>query len=215
MNKLTRTEVLGIILLAFAVGIYFYPTLPAIMASHWNISGEVNGSMTKFWGTFSLPTLSLALFLVFLLIPKIDPLKENYEKFGRYFDGFILVLELFLFYLYILTIVWNLGYRFDMTGTLTPALGILFYYIGILLEQAKPNWFIGIRNPWTLSSEEVWNKTNKLGGGLYKAAGVIAILGILAGGFSIFFVLIPIVAVSIYLTIYSYLEFNKQSSRKK
>jgi uncharacterized membrane protein len=154
--------------------------------------------------------MSAALFGLFLLIPKIDPLKENVVKFGKYFDGFILIMELFLFYLYLLTIFWNRGAEFNMTGFLTPATGILFYYMGILIENAKPNWFIGIRTPWTLSSENVWTKTHQLGGKLYKAAGVISFFGILAGNYGIFFVLIPIVCVSIYLTVYSYMEYKKE-----
>jgi uncharacterized membrane protein len=214
MNKI-KTAVIAMILISFVVAIFLYPQMPDMMASHWNYTGQVNGYMSKFWGLFLMPILSLALFGIFLLIPKIDPLKENVAKFGKYFDGFILVMELFLFYLYLLTIFWNRGVEFNMTGLLTPALGILFYYIGILIENAKPNWFIGIRTPWTLSSENVWTKTHRLGGKLYKAAGVISLFGIFAGDYGIFFVLIPIVFVSIYLTVYSYMEYKKETNGKK
>ncbi|MCD6528067.1 SdpI family protein [bacterium] len=103
-----------------------------------------------------------------MIIPKIDPLKKNLEKFRNYFERFFILLFLFLFYLYLLTIFWNLGLRFYIGQAMIPALAILFYYCGVLLEKAKRNWFIGIRTPWTLSSDEVWDKTHQLGGRLFN-----------------------------------------------
>jgi len=70
-----------ILILSFAAGIYFYPLMPGIMASHWDISGNVNGYIPKFWGVFMLPLVLTAMLVLFVLIPKIDPLKKNIEKF--------------------------------------------------------------------------------------------------------------------------------------
>ncbi len=96
---------------------------------------------------------------------------------------------------------------------LIPALGILFYYAGILVENAKRNWFIGIRTPWTLSSEKVWDKTHKIGGKLFKIAGIIALLGILFQKYALFFVLVPIISVAIYTIVYSYFEYQKETKK--
>jgi len=123
--------VLGIILLSFIVGIYLYSQMPEKMASHWNAKGEVDGYMSKFWGLFLMPLISVGLFLLFIAVPKIDPLKHNVEKFRRYYDGFIVLIIVFLFYLYLLTIFWNIGIRFEMIQLLVPAFGILFYYCGV------------------------------------------------------------------------------------
>ena len=202
--------ILGIILLSFAMGIYFYPQMPDKMASHWNAQGQVDGYLSKFWGLFLMPFVSLGLLLLFILIPKIDPLKKNIEKFRKYFDGFIVLIIVFLFYIYLLTIFWNIGIRFDMGQFLVPALGILFYYAGILVENAKRNWFIGIRTPWTLSSEKVWQKTHKLGGKLFKAAGLIAFAGLFFPGYALYLVLVPVLLVAIYTVVYSYFEYQKQ-----
>jgi len=206
--------ILIIILLSFAVGIYLYPQMPEKMASHWNIKGQVDGYMPKLWGLFLMPIISVFLLLLFILIPKIDPLKENIKKFRNYFDWFIILIVLFLFYLYLLTIFWNRGTRFDMVLLLTPAFGILFYYAGILIENAKQNWFIGIRTPWTLSNEKVWDKTHKLGGKLFKAAGIISFFGILFKNYSLFFVIIPVLFFSIYTVIYSYFEYQKEKNHR-
>ena len=202
--------ILGIILLSFLIGIYLYPKMPEKMASHWNAQGQVDGYVSKFWGLFLMPFISLALFLLFILIPKIDPLKANIEKFRKYFDGFIIFTILFLFYLFTLTIFWNFGVKFSMNQVLPPAFGILFFYCGILIEKAKRNWFIGIRTPWTLSNDKVWERTHKIGGKLFKVVGIIAFLGIIFPNYALFLILFPVIAVSIYTVVYSYFEYRKE-----
>ena len=210
-----KSHILIIILIlsSFGIGAYFFPQMPEKMASHWNAKGEVDGYISKFWGLFLMPIILLGLFLLFILIPKIDPLKENIAKFRKYFDGFIVLITLFLFYIYLLSIAWNLGKRFNMGQMMMPALGMLFYYCGILTENAKRNWFIGIKTPWTLSSERVWNKTHKIGGKLFKAAGLIAFLGIFFPNYAFYFILVPALLVAFYTIIYSYFEYQKETKR--
>ncbi len=199
-----------IISISFVIGIYFYPEFSDQVASHWNTKGEVDGYISKFWGLFLMPIVSLALWLLFLLIPKIDPLKKNVEKFRKYFDTFVVLIILFLFYVYLLTIAWNLGARFDMGRVMVPAMGILFFYIGVLLKHAKRNWFIGIRTPWTLSSDKVWDKTHELGGKLFKIAGVITILSIFFSKWSFWIVIASALLVTIYTLVYSYFLYQKE-----
>jgi len=185
--------------------------MPEKMASHWNVQGEIDGYTSKWWGLFLMPIISLGMFLFFILIPKIDPLKENIKKFRKYFDGFMVLIIFFLFYIYLLSVFWNLGLRFDMSRFMMPALGLLFYYCGILVKNAKRNWFIGIRTPWTLSNDKVWEKTHKMGGKLFKVAGLLVLVGIFFPKCALFFVLIPIFLIVIYLIVYSYLEYQKET----
>ena len=98
-----------------------------------------------------------------------------------------------------------------MVQMLAPAFGVLFYCLGILLGNAKRNWFVGIRTPWTLSSDVVWDKTHKMGGKLFKAAGVVAFLGVLVPAYALLLVIVPVIAVAVYTFVYSYFEFVKQS----
>jgi uncharacterized membrane protein len=202
--------VLTVILFSLVLGVYFYPQLPEMMASHWNATGEVDGYTSKFWGLFLMPLISLALFLFFITIPKIDPLKKNIVKFKEYFDWFVFLIILFLFYIDALTIFYGLGYRFNLVLYLVPAFGVLFYYCGILIEHSKRNWFIGIRTPWTLASDKVWNKTHKLGGILLKICGVFALLGFFLEDSAIYFVIVPPILASVYLFVYSYFEYQKK-----
>lgn len=205
----------GIIFVSFALGAVLYSEMPEKMATHWGMNGEVDGYMMKSFGLFFMPSLSIFLLGLFLLIPEIDPMKANIEKFRKYYDGFIIFLLLFLLYVHGLILAWNLGIEFNMTLAILPAMGLLFYYLGVLMENAKRNWSIGIRTPWTLSSDNVWGKTHKLGAKLYRAAGIIAMLGIFFENYAIALILIPIISVSIYLIIYSYSEYRKELEVKK
>ena len=199
---------LGIIILSFILGVYLYPRMPEKMASHWNAQGEVNGYLPKFWSLFLVPLISVGLFLLFTVIPKIDPLKHNIEEFRKYYDGFVVLVILFLFYVHILTILWNMGVKFSIVQMLAPAFAILYYYCGVLSENAKRNWFVGIRTPWTLSSERVWEKTHKIGGKLFKASGVIAFIGTFFQNYALFFILVPVILVAVYTIVYSYVEYR-------
>jgi len=201
---------LAIIVFSFIVAVFCYPLMPEKMASHWGMSGEVNGYMPKFWGLFLMPIVSLIIFALFVFIPKIDPMKENFAKFRKYFDWFIVLFEIFLLYIYILTLLWNIGIKFDFVFAIVPATALLFYYIGIMIERSERNWFVGIRNPWTLSSDIVWKKTHKLGGRLFKVAGLVAFSGILFPECAFLLFILPVIIFAIFINFYSYFIFKKE-----
>ncbi|MBN2014219.1 MAG: SdpI family protein [Candidatus Altiarchaeota archaeon] len=201
---------LGLIVLAFALGVWLYPQMPDRMASHWNARWEVDGYMPKVWSIFLIPVILAGLLVLFILIPKIDPLKKNIQEFRKYYDIFVVLIVLFLFYIHVIILLWNLGTRLNMNLVLSPALAGLFYYCGILIENAKRNWFIGIRTPWTLSSDRVWEKTHRIGGKLFKAAGLIALAGVLLPDYAMYFILAPVLLVTAYTVVYSYLEYRKE-----
>ena len=201
--------IIAIILMSFGIAAYYYPQMPDQMASHWNSAGEVDDTMSKCWALYLMPGITLLMYLMFLVIPKIDPLKKNIEKFRIWFDWFILLMVIFLFYVYILTLAFNLGHTFNMTTALLPAMGVLFIFIGQMLEHAERNWFIGIRTPWTLSSDKVWKKTHMLGGKLFKVAGVLIFLTVVMGKFALWIVLISALWAGLYPVVYSYFEYQK------
>ncbi|HOM96491.1 MAG: SdpI family protein [Candidatus Methanofastidiosa archaeon] len=199
----------GIILLSFFIGIVSYSYMPDMMPMHWNAQGEIDGYMGKLWGLFMSPMISLGLFALFLVIPKLDPRRSNLESFKEYYQGIILVIVGFLFYVYILTILSAIGYKFNMVQAMSISFAVLFYYIGIVLKKTKSNFFVGIKTPWTLSDEKVWEKTHDLGGKLFKISGIIAFFGALFKEVAIFLMIIPIIVASIFIYIYSYLEYAK------
>jgi len=202
--------ILAMVLFFFIIGIYFYPQMPEKIASHWNAQGKVDGYMSKFWGVFLIPFVLLGLTLLFIAIPRIDPLKANIEKFRKYYDGFIALFLIFMFSIYFQIILWNIEIKISPNVTIPIGIGILSFYIGMLCENAKRNWFIGIRTPWTLSSERVWEKTHKIGGKLFKIGGIIIFAGVFFQGYALFFIFIPLISIAIYTIAYSYIEYQKE-----
>jgi len=202
--------IVGIALLSFAIGVYYYPQMPEQMASHWNAKGLVDDYLPRFWGLFLIPITLVGLALLFMAIPRIDPLRENIEKFRKYYDGFVILFMMFMVFVYFQTILWSIGIEISPNAFLPIAAGLLFVGAGILVENTRRNWFVGIRTPWTLSSDEVWDKTHRMGGNLFKIAGVIAIVGILFQSYAVYFVLIPALLVAVYTVVYSYLEYRKE-----
>ena len=201
-----------IILLFFIVGAFFYNSMPDQMASHWNVNDEVDGYVSRFWGVFMMPLTSMFILVLFLVLPNIDPLKENIIAFRKEFNLFILVILIFLLYVWLLTLLWNLGFTSFKIGTaILPALGFLFVFIGYLIRKSKRNWFIGIRTPWTLSSDTVWAEIHRIGGTLFIVSGFFTVLGVFFGDYGIWFTLVPILSSSLFLYVYSYILYQRET----
>ena len=212
-TKVTTTLSLIIIIISIIAGALVYDQMPDQMASHWGPDDQVNGYMGKFGGVFMMPLMSLGLLALFLVIPNLDPLKENIAEFRKIFNLFILVFIVFFTYVWALTIFWNLGYTsFNMSIAILPAIGLLFFFIGYMLRDAKRNWFIGIRTPWTLSSDTVWNETHRLGAILFMASGILAMLGGFFGEYAVWFILVPTLGTTIFLVAYSYILYKKENA---
>ncbi|MFH1294385.1 MAG: DUF1648 domain-containing protein [Candidatus Aenigmatarchaeota archaeon] len=207
--KLATDLMIAIILVGFISAAYFFPTFPDMVPSHWNASGQVDGYMPKAWALFMMPAISVIMLLLFIAIPRIDPMKENIKKFMAYYRALVVLIMMFLLYIHFLMIVWTLGVTFNMNQAISPAMAVLFYFIGVLMAKTKKNWFVGIRTPWTLSSTKVWNKTHQRGSALFKASGIIALLGLVIPDYAVIFLIVPVIASAIYLFAYSYFEYQK------
>lgn len=213
----TRTAfwlIFTLILIALLSGVLLWDRLPLQMASHWNAADEVDGYTTRFWGVFLMPLISLGMAGLFWVIPLIDPLRENIARFRGMFNAFIVIVIAFLLYLHFLTLIYNLGVHFRMSRVLLPAMGVLIYFAGELIRQAKRNWFIGIRTPWTLSDDRVWAETHRLGSLLFKAAAVLIGVGAFLGEWGIWVVLGSILIAALVPLVYSYVLYERYRKEK-
>ena len=212
----TRTTIFTtIFLIAFALAfsISIFDRLPDQMASHWNTANQVDGYMSRFWGAFLMPIVAVGMLALFLVIPNIDPLKANIAKFRNYFNAFIALMVTFLVFMHVLTLLWNLGFdQFNMGAAMLPALGLIFIFAGIMMRQAKRNFFIGIRTPWTLSSDRVWDQTHRIGSTLFIASGILALLGAFFANYAIWFILIPVLGSTLFLLVYSYVLYQQETT---
>jgi uncharacterized membrane protein len=207
----TRTVALLVVLislLSFAAGWLAYPYLPENIASHWDASGIANGYSSKNTVLTSIPLLILGQGLIMLFLPRLDPLRANLSGFLTTYHQVILVTAGFLLYMQVAMLLLNLGWQINILMLLIPAFAMLFYFTGRMVENARRNWFIGIRNPWTLSNDLVWEKTHRLGGRLFKGTALICLLGLLFPQVAFFFIIVPALGTALILVVYSYLTFR-------
>ena len=202
-----------IVVIALILSLVFYGQVPDRVDSHWDEQGRVNGTMTRFWGMFLMPLMMGGITLLLIFLPRIDPLNPNFIGFQKYYYAFILVFNLFMLLIHAYMVLWNAQIiRFNAIGIISVGTGILLYASGVMVKNAKRNWFAGIRTPWTLSSEIVWDKTHLLGSYLFKAAGVLTCFSILIPRFGIWIILISSLGVSVVTVVYSYIIYRQEQS---
>ncbi|KAB1192682.1 DUF1648 domain-containing protein [Haloferax sp. MBLA0076] len=199
----------GFVALAGILSLLAAPELPALLVSNWGASGEPNGTLPKGIALWLFPALTAALLVVFAVIPRIDPLRENIAAFRPYYDWFVVVFAGYMLVLHAGIIAFNLGYEFDFTALVLVAAAGLFYYVGVLVAHAERNWFVGIRTPWTLSSEAVWRRTHTLGGRLFKLTAVLTVVGLFFGEYAIFFLVVPALFAAVVTVAYSYYLYER------
>lgn len=202
-----------IIMLPFIYLAYIWNTLPAQVPIHWNAQGEIDGyagRISLLLIPFALPVLT---YIIFSFIPKLDPkgkiglMGTKYHNLKLLLVAMMSLLALFIIYSSKKASIGNMNYIF-------AGLGILFIILGNFMKTIKPNYFLGIRTPWTLENEQVWKETHELAGKLWFIGGLlITILTLLLPkeyGFNLFIsitVLLALVPI-----IYSYLRFQKYKS---
>ncbi len=181
MSKEIKWEwpLLVLVALTFIAALWVYPQLPERVPMHWNFRGEVDGYGGRFAGAFGIPLLNLAIYVLFIFLPWLDPKYENYSKFPEVYRILRYAIQLFLVGLYLIVIASALGHPVPV-GRIVPAgVALLMVIIGNYLGRVRHNYFLGIRTPWTLASEEVWRKTHRLTAYIWTAAAVIALIAAL------------------------------------
>lgn len=185
--------------------------LPERIPIHWNIRGEVDGWAGKWPGAFLLPALGLGMWLLFRVLPRIDPRRVNYERFEPTYWTLANVVLVFFALVHVLSLGTALGWSIDAPRVILVALGSLFVALGNYLPRVKPNWWMGIRTPWTLDSDQVWRDTHRLGGKMFVAAGLATIAAALLSpqrGFGLMFA--ALVLAAMVPLVYSYVAWRRE-----
>lgn len=175
-----KTEIapIALIVIAWAASYYFYGRLPDSVPTHWNFSGEPDGWSSRGFASLFFPALVTGAYLLYLLVPALDPKRERYAEFRRPYHIFKACFVGLLVALYFAIGFAGLGYDVPVDTLATLLVGALLVVIGNYMGKLKQNWLFGIRTPWTLSSEAVWNKTHRLGGKLFIVAGVLVAMSL-------------------------------------
>ena len=213
-RKAINLTILLTVLAMLAFGAWAYPRLPEQTPSHWNAQGAVDDTLPRLWAVLLMPLMTLGIGYLLVYIPAIDPLGKNVESFRWVYHGFIAGFCVYMAYIHVLTLLAGLGVAFNMTLMLLPAMGLLFIGIGSLLEHARPSWFIGIRTPWTLSSEAVWLETHRVGAWVFRVAGALCVLAaFLPPILSIGVILVALLGAALGTVVYSYFVYRRLNQK--
>ena len=205
-----RANFLSYLFIVAAVGVaaWLYPGIPEQVPNHWNVHGEVDGYMPKPWGVVVLPLAAILVFMVMRLIPVISPKGYRTEPFANVMHIFQVAMVGFMSLVAVLVLLEASGVNVHLNKVIFGALGALFIVIGNYFGKVRKNFFLGIRTPWTLASDEVWARTHRIGGRLFVLYGVIMLAGM--------FVMVPpvvfLVMVGVIVlvpVVYSYVAYKR------
>lgn len=196
---------------AFALGVY--ARLPQRVPSHWNLHGQVDGWMEKPWGPLLQPLAATLVLGVLWVLPRIDPRRANIERFEQDRRLLINLLILFLAVVEATTLGHALGWPVQVDRVILASIGLLLVGLGNYLPRIRSNWFMGIRTPWTLSSERVWRDTHRVGGRAFVGAGLVMALAALLPAALRPWAVGTAVAVAVALPlVYSYVAWRRETA---
>ena len=161
---------------AIIFSIWVYPRLPAEVVTHWGVDGQPNGWSSPLVACLVVPSIGLLMAALFTVIPRIDPRQESWLQHGTTYYLVANVVLAFVAGMQVLLLGQALGWGVPIPRVIMAAVGGLFVLLGLLMPSMRPNWFMGIRTPWTLSSDVVWRKTHLLGRKCFVLAGCLLVL---------------------------------------
>lgn len=211
-----RTELPLWILMAamFVAACVAWPSAPDRIPIHWGLDGQVNGYGGRFEGLLLLPLITLGVYLSMLFVPGLDPGRLNYPLFAGAYYVLRFGLVGFFAVLYGVIHLALHGQPVDMNRIAPLLAGVLLILIGGVLGKIRPNWFVGVRTPWTLSSKTSWVRTHRVAGWVVMLGGLALATAGLVGDQS--FIVAAFAATMLgvlWCVIYSYLVWRKDPDR--
>lgn len=176
-NKISIYLVIRVLLVLgmFLIGAYLYPMLPDLFPTHWNIEGQVDGQMHKSVGLWLIPGMCLAFLVLFPMLSKLDPKNKNYPKFKDSWEALQTVFIVYFGYIFAASVYFSMNPEQTslMGNHVVFGIGALFVVIGNFMGKIRQNYFIGVKTPWALNDEEVWQKTQRVGGWTFVLGGIV------------------------------------------
>lgn len=201
-----KTELFPVLALiaAFIAGIVVVLHLPPVVPIHWNTAGVADGWGSRYTAAFFMPVIVLAVYLLLLALPYLDPRDVRHIEFRNPYHALKAAIVAALLVAYAGLIAQDLGKAVPINSVFI-LLGVLFVVVGATLPRLGRNWMMGIRNPWTLTNETVWHRTHRFGGKVFIIAGILSILtAFLPGSSAVIMFIIIILAAVILVNAYSW-----------
>lgn len=209
-EKIINLIILFLLIAVVGSSFYFYSVLPDKVITHWNFAGEADGWSSKNFYVIFFPALIIFMWLLFKFLPKIDPRAKGYHDFKSAYLAMQLIFMVFFSLVYLISTLVNLNYDISISWMIMTLIGLMFMALGLCMPQLKPNWFVGIKTPWTLSNDYVWQKTHQFGGIMFFIAGLIFIIMPYWPESWYFYMFILSMFLILSTIVYSYYIFHKQ-----
>jgi uncharacterized membrane protein len=148
---------------------------------HWDLAGEADAFASKEVGLLMTPALAIGLLALFVVLPAVEPRGRNLARSGPAYLTMTAAAIVFTGAVHV-AVVWTaLGNSIDIPRVVGGGLGLLYIVIGNMLGKTRSTWFMGVRTPWTLSSERSWSKTHRLAGRLFAGLGGLTLIAAVTG----------------------------------
>ena len=204
----------AIIAIQIIVGIFGFIVLPDTVPIRWGLNGQPNGYGPKWIITFLFPLLSIGTYVLIRLLLAAGPRLGGRQATAANLQIAKVIIAgiiLFMLVIQLATIAQSLGAGLDITAVITLAISVLFIFIGNYMGKLRRNFWMGIRTPWTLTNSVVWERTHRLGGWLFVAVGLIGIVCSFIPSLRLWGIVVPILAVCVFLYIYSYVIYRQET----
>lgn len=208
---------IGLVALATVVSAWLYPSLPDRIPTHWNISGQVDGYGSKQWAVFLMPAFMVGMLVLFHFLPALSPKHFEVDAFRPTYLYIMVVLTGLFAYLHLLTLyaVWQSAVQnrqFDLGRPLIAGIFLMLAMLGNVLGKVRKNFYIGVRVPWTLASDRVWNDTHRLAAWIMVACGLVGFVMIVIG-IPIVYSFVLLIGSAIVPIVYSFVHYKALEKR--
>ena len=208
--QFSRTLIVSAIFILIIVGVavWLYPHLPVQVPTHWDMQGHVNGYSSRLWAVATPVLTIIGLALLTVILPLISPHKFEIKPFASVWSLVMLTIQGTVLVIFLAALLDGAGYRIPISAVSMLALGVVLMVCGNYMGKLRKNFFIGIRTPWTLASNAVWERTHRLAGWLFMLAGLVVVIGGLAGA-PVLFTIVVVVAAPLIPCAYSLLIYPR------
>lgn len=189
----------------------WHARLPETVPTHWNARGEADAFGPRWKLTVLMPGLMVVLTLIFHFLPQLGPFRKNIESFRPTYGRIVVVAMAALLAIHVISVLKAGGQNISMNRAILIVIGLLLATMGNWFGKLRRNFYIGIRTPWTIANDEVWERTHRLGGRLFVAYGVLLVVAGLAApaGTSVFWLVGGLIVITVWLTVYSLVTYRR------
>ncbi len=200
---------------AYLFSAIVYPWLPPRVPVHWNARGEIDGWASRIVGALALPTMMVVVWALMRWLPSLDPNRTNDPTFRGAYNVVVTTTIAMLAALHVAVLGTALGWPVRIDTAVALGTGALMVVAGILMPRTPPNALFGVRTPWTLSSERVWERTHRVAGYTFVLTGlVVGASTVLVPEWTIVVLLVAATAAAVGLIAYSYVAWRQETGRR-